>query len=78
MTKSVKMNIMLWGESGMTINTDGNFVHTMKVKTIYRIWGIPVWISTKYIDGTHDELKERKKNGDTEYRPTRIGVSKTL
>jgi len=76
MTSKTSMNIMLWGESGMTMNTDGELIHTMKVKTVYYIWKIPIWKTTKYIDGTHDELKERKKNGDTAWsEPPRIRVS---
>jgi len=76
MTSKTTRSIMLWGESGMTVNTDGELMHTMKVATVYYLWGVPVWKSNDYINGTHDELKERKRTDELrEYRTTRVGVS---
>jgi len=76
MTSKTTRSIMLWGESGMTVNTDGELIHTMKVATVYYLWRLPVWKSNDYINGTHDELKERKRTDELrEYRTTRVGVS---
>ncbi|MBT6047734.1 MAG: hypothetical protein HOG49_13075 [Candidatus Scalindua sp.] len=77
MTKKVLMNIMVWGESGTaTMNTNGELIHTMRVRKTYYLWGIPFLRTTDYLNGTHDELKERKRTDELrEYRTTRVGVS---
>ncbi len=46
-------------DSVRTMNTNGELIYTMKVKTLYYIWKIPIWKTIKYIDGTHQELLVR-------------------
>ena len=60
MTKRETKKILLWGDSGMTMNTKGELIRTMRIRTVYYLWAIPVWKTTRYVDGTKDELEKQK------------------
>lgn len=60
MIKKVTKNILLWGDGAMTMNTQGELIFTMEIKTLYYIWRIPVWRKIKHIDGTEEELLNKK------------------
>ena len=46
---------ILLSENTATMNTNGELVFTIEIKKIYYIWKIPLWITTKYIDGTQKQ-----------------------
>ena len=58
-TKIIK-RILLLGDGAMAMNTSGELIFTMEIKTSYYIWKIPIWKTLKYVDGTEQELEAKK------------------
>ncbi len=54
-------NILLWGDSGMTMNTAGELIFSMEVRIVYYFWKLPVWRTIKYLFGTEKELENEKE-----------------
>ena len=50
--------VFLWGDGTMTMNTQGELIFTMEIKTLYYIWNVPIWKTTKYRYGTKPELQK--------------------
>ena len=65
MKVDISKKILLWDDGAMSINTDGELIFTLEIKTLYCLWGIPIWKTRKYVDGTEKELLNKKYNTET-------------
>ncbi len=59
-SKRETKNILLWGDSGMTMNTDGKLIFAMEIRTVYYLWKFRIWNTIRYVFGTEEELEKKK------------------
>ena len=48
--------ILLRSDGSMTMNTLGELIFTMEIKTWYCFWRVPVWRTIHYIDAPEKQL----------------------
>ena len=59
MKTKISKKILIWGDGAFTMNTKGERIFTMEIKTLYCIWKIPIWKTVKYVDRA--EIGDKKK-----------------